>query len=191
MRVGILALQGAVQDHLPHLAALDAEAVIVKDPESLETVDRLILPGGESTVMARYLARLGLKAPLLDRIRAGMPVWGICAGCILLAEKVDGSPGPLGVLPVSVVRNAYGRQLASDTVPLTVPELGLTAFPATFIRAPRITDQAADATVLARRDHDPVFVRHRHVLATTFHPELTDSPAFHRYFLGVQPGIAP
>ena len=182
-RVGILGLHGAVQDHLPHLHRLGATVTFVKDRESLEQVDRLIIPGGESTVMAMYLEKFGMTEALQRRVKDGMPVWGICAGCILLAESVDGKPGPLGLLPVSVSRNAYGRQIASDMVPLEVKELNLRDFPAVYIRAPRIMAWSEAVEILARRNDDPVFVRMGSVVATTFHPELTADDTFHRYFL--------
>lgn len=182
---GILGLHGAVQDHLPHLKQLGADVLIVKDRESMARVDRLIIPGGESTVMAMYLDQFGLGEQLKSRVRDGMPVWGICAGCILLADRIDGQAGPLGLLPVSVERNAYGRQIASDMMPLEVAELGLRDFPAVYIRAPRITELDERVQVLARRDKDPVFVRHGSILATTFHPELTALDDFHRYFLAI------
>ncbi len=182
---GILGLHGAVQDHLPHLENLGTEVLIVKGRESLDRVDRLIIPGGESTVMAMYLDRFGFGEQLKSRVRAGMPVWGICAGCILLAEEIDGTAGPLGLLPVSVERNAYGRQIASDMMPLEVTELGLRDFPAVYIRAPRIIQLDERVQVLARRDGDPVFVRHGSILATTFHPELTALDDFHRHFLAI------
>ena len=183
--VGILGLQGAVQDHLPHLERLGTTVTIVKDMETLARVDRLIVPGGESTVMAMYLEKFGMREALMTRVAGGMPIWGICAGCILLAETVDEQPGPLRVLPVAVTRNAYGRQSASYMVPLTVDELGWQSFPAVYIRAPRITALGASVQVLARRDEDPVFVRKGSVMATTFHPELTDRDEFHRFFLDI------
>ncbi len=185
MKVGLLGLQGAVQDHIPHLEKLNARAIIVKNREALDEVDRLIIPGGESTVMTMYLEKLGLREPLLERIRSGMPMWGICAGCILLADRVDDQPGTLRELDVTVKRNAYGRQIMSNVVPVDIPELGLRDFPAVYIRAPRIVETGSGITVLARREGDPVMVRQQHLLATTFHPELTEYSALHRYFLDI------
>ncbi len=185
MNVGLLGLQGAVQDHMPHLEALGAHAVIVKNQHALDEVERLIIPGGESTVMAMYLEKLGLREHLLARIRSGMPVWGICAGCILLSDRVDGEPGALRVLDVTVKRNAYGRQIMSTVVPLDIDDLDLRDFPAVYIRAPRILETGPDVAVLADREGDPVMVRQHHLLATTFHPELTEYHALHRYFLDI------
>jgi 5'-phosphate synthase pdxT subunit len=180
--IGLLGLQGAFRDHIPHLEAIGVKWRVVRDADGLSAADRLIIPGGESTVMARYLNRFSLAAPLETRIEKGMPVWGICAGAIVLAKTVDGKPGILNALSIEVVRNAYGRQVDSFQAALDVPVLSLTAFPAIFIRAPRIVNVGAGATVLARLEGDPVFVRAGRVMATTFHPELTDTPVFHRFF---------
>jgi 5'-phosphate synthase pdxT subunit len=180
--VGLLGLQGAFRDHIAHFETLGLKWQVVRDAETLLQVDRLVIPGGESTVMARFLQRFSLTEPLKARIQEGMPVWGVCAGAILLAEVVDESPGILGALPVEVARNAYGRQVDSFQAPVDVPALSLTGFTAVFIRAPKIVGTGAGAKVLARCNEDPVFVRAGGVMATTFHPELTGSGAFHRYF---------
>jgi pyridoxal 5'-phosphate synthase pdxT subunit len=185
MVVGLLGLQGAFLDHIPHLERCGAEHVVVRDARTLEKIDRLIVPGGESTVMAKFLAEFGMTVPLLQRIAAGMPVWGVCAGAILLAEQVDGRPGPLAALPIRLRRNAYGRQIASDTRLIDIDVLGLKAFPAIFIRAPRIEFIDAKVRVHALRDNDPVFVQNNRIMATTFHPELNRNEAFHRYFLSL------
>lgn len=185
MTVGLLGLQGAFLDHRKHLARLGRPWRIVRDVDDLSAVDRLIIPGGESTVMTMYLEAFGLVAPLRQRIAAGMPVWGICAGAILLAETVDGAPGVLQALSVGVRRNAYGRQDASDVQPIAVPTLQRPAFPAMFIRAPQICIVGPAVSILAMRDGLPVFVRQNRIMATTFHPELTDDTVFHAYFLGV------
>jgi len=187
VRVGLLGLQGAFRDHMRPLAALGAPWQVVRGPDDLPAVDRLIIPGGESTVMAKFLTAFDLLSPLRKRIRGGMPVWGICAGAILLAETVDGRAGLIAALPMAVARNAYGRQLASTERSIAIPALKARSFPAVFIRAPRILSVAPDITVLARRDNDPVFVQRRNVMATTFHPELTDRLAVHRHFLTIQP----
>jgi 5'-phosphate synthase pdxT subunit len=183
MRVGLLGLQGAFLDHIRHLRRLGADISLVKTPEAIAGIDRLILPGGESTVMGKFLEEFGMTAPLLDRVASGMPVWGICAGCILLAETVDGRPGLLSALPLTVARNAYGRQINSMESPVPIPILDRTAFPGIFIRAPRIISTGSDVTVHASVGSDPVFVQHGSIIATTFHPELTDDPVFHDFFL--------
>jgi len=183
MKVGLLGLQGAFLDHIPHLEKLGVEYLIVKSVEQLDGVDRLIIPGGESTVMEKFLDMFAMTEPLRARINAGMPVWGICAGSILLAETVDDRSGILGVLPADVTRNAYGRQLESSEKYIAVPDLQRPNFHAMFIRSPRIEKVGPHVDVLSSVDNDPVFVRSGHVMATTFHPELTDDPVFHDYFL--------
>ena len=185
MTVGLLGLQGAFRDHRKPLTRLNARWRIVRDVEDLAAVEHLIIPGGESTVMAMYLEAYGLIAPILERIAAGMPVWGICAGAILLAGTVDDGPGTLRVLDATVRRNAYGRHDASATQLLDIPVLNLQAFPAMFIRAPLITTTGSTVAVLGRRAATPVFVRQGSIMATTFHPELTTDPVFHEYFLSL------
>lgn len=183
MKVGLLGLQGAFRDHIRHLSAVGAGFVLVKNPADLDLADRLIIPGGESTVMKKYLRDFGIEGPLLERISGGMPVWGICAGCILLAQYVDGAPGPVRALPVSVERNAYGRQRESSINPIYIPLLERNDFPAFFIRAPRLSSPGDGLVVHAKHGPDPVFIQSGRVMATTFHPELTDDPVFHDYFL--------
>ena len=185
MRVGLLGLQGAFLDHIPHLQHLGVETVVVRDAKTISSIDRLIIPGGESTVMAKFLVEFRMLQPLVERITAGMPVWGICAGTILLAEQVDNSPGVLGVLPVSLRRNAYGRQIASDRRPIDIALFDLEAYPAIFIRAPRIEQLGSGVTVHARRDQDPVLIQKDRILASTFHPELNSDDVFHRYFISI------
>jgi 5'-phosphate synthase pdxT subunit len=183
MKVGLLGLQGAFLDHIRHLEKLGAGYHIVKSAEELGRVERLIIPGGESTVMEKFLDMFGMTEPLRERIESGMPVWGICAGSILLARTVDGRPGLLGVLPVDLTRNAYGRQLDSSEKMIAVPELQRPHFSAMFIRSPRIESVGRDVTIFSTVDNDPVFVRCGHVMVTTFHPELTDDSLFHEYFI--------
>ncbi len=185
MCVGLLGLQGAFRDHIPILKTLGSEFRVLREPCDLDSVDRVILPGGESTVMAKFLNEFSMTMPLQDRIRKGMPVWGICAGSILLADRVDGHPGLLQVLPAEIQRNAYGRQAASDMKEISVPVLQCSAFPAMFIRAPRFLSLGDGVEVLAYCGKDPVFVRSGNVMVTTFHPELTGNPIFHKYFLAL------
>jgi 5'-phosphate synthase pdxT subunit len=185
MAVGLLGLQGAFRDHVRPLERLGRSWRVVRDRKDLAAVDRLILPGGESTVMAKFLVAFGMDGMLTDRIRAGMPVWGICAGAILMAATVDGRSGLLGVLPMAVARNAYGRQLASCEQPVAISAWGQRRFPAVFIRAPRIVSVSPEVSVHAVRGGDPVFVQCGTAMATTFHPELTDRLAIHRHFLAL------
>jgi 5'-phosphate synthase pdxT subunit len=185
MIVGLLGLQGAFLDHIPHLHRLGATVHIVRRRACIDRVDRLILPGGESTVMAHFLKAYEMIPPLRARIAAGMPVWGICAGAILLAERVDGAPGPLGALPAAVTRNAYGRQIDSREREIEIPLFELQRYAAIFIRAPRIAPLGDRMTVHARMGADPVFVQCGRRMATTFHPELNRDGRFHRYFLSL------
>jgi 5'-phosphate synthase pdxT subunit len=185
MVVGLLGLQGAFLDHIPHFKRLGVEYAIVRDAQGLAAIDRLVIPGGESTVMTKFLKEFGMVSPLRERITAGMPVWGICAGAILLAEEVGARPGQLNVLPVGVIRNAYGRQIDSTQHWIDVPLFDRPRYPAIFIRAPRIVQPSHQVTVHARLHDDPVFIQFGRILATTFHPELNDDDLFHRYFLTV------
>lgn len=182
MTVGLLGFQGAIQDHIRHLDRLDMDHVFVKDPKTLDRVDAMILPGGESTVMKKYLDQFDLTARLSRKIGEGIPVWGICAGAILLARMVDERPGTLGCMDVHVERNAYGRQAQSTIKKIDVPELARTRFPAVFIRAPRVLHRDPHVTVLAKAHADPVFLKQDRMMITTFHPELTDDSVFHDYF---------
>ncbi len=183
MRVGLLGLQGAFLDHIAHLERCGADHCIVADPQTLSRIDRLIIPGGESTVMMKFLIEFGMISPLKERIADGMPVWGVCAGAIVLSNRIDGSPGPVRALPMGVKRNAYGRQIASSQNWIEIPMFDQGRYPAIFIRAPRIEDMDAGMVVHARYGEDPVFVQDNHIMATTFHPELNGDDLFHRYFL--------
>jgi 5'-phosphate synthase pdxT subunit len=185
MRVGLLGLQGAFLDHIPHFKRLGVEPTIVRDIQGLGAVDRLVIPGGESTVMHKFLEEFGMAAPLRERIGAGMPVWGICAGAILLAREVDGRPGAVGHLPVSVTRNAYGRQIDSSQRWIDIPLFDVHDYPAIFIRAPKIDRLDKGVTIHARLDADPIFIQKERIMATTFHPELNSDDLFHRYFLSI------
>lgn len=183
--VGLLGLQGAFLDHIRHLKTLNADYIIVRDFKALEDIERLIIPGGESTVMMKFLDKFHMTKTLQKRIDLGMPVWGICAGSILLAKKQDNSKGILNALEIEVQRNAYGRQLSSKQKNIDIPLLERPEFPAMFIRAPRIVSCAGNVKVLSRLENDPVFIRQDNLIATTFHPELTDDSVFHEYFLSI------
>lgn len=185
MKVGLLGLQGAFLDHIRHLKRLGIGYHIVKNARDMEKVDRLIIPGGESTVMEKFIALFNMTEHLRISIIEGLPVWGICAGSIILASKVDGRPGILDVLPVSAERNAYGRQLESSIININVPELNRPEFPAMFIRAPRLQTMAPAVKVLSKVGDEPVFVRYNRIMTTTFHPELTRDLVFHEYFIGL------
>jgi len=184
MPVGVLALQGDFEAHQETLARLGVQALPVRTAAELEKVDALVLPGGESTTMLKLAADWGLFEPLRRRLTAGMPVLATCAGVVFLAAQIDPPQPSLSVLDVSVLRNAYGRQIASAVVPLRVaPVLGEPAtMEGVFIRAPRITRAGAGVEVLAWRDEDAVLVRQGPIVAATFHPELTDDLRVHRLF---------
>jgi len=185
MRIGVLALQGAFKEHLDTLAAIGVEGVPVRLPQDLQGVSGLILPGGESTTMRRLIDRWGLRQPILDLARRGAPLFGTCAGMIVLARRIIGEEEPiLPLLDVTVERNAFGRQLDSFETELSVPVLGDTPVHAVFIRAPVIERSGPDVDVLARlEDGRVVAVRERNIIATAFHPELTGDDRFHRYFI--------
>ncbi len=185
VRTGVLALQGDFLEHELSLRRLGAQPVEVRLPRDLDGIDALIIPGGESTTMAHLLDLHGLREPLQRRAREGMPVWGTCAGMILLArELVEERPEPLGLMDITVHRNAYGRQLQSFETELAIPDLGDEPAPAVFIRAPAVVSMGAGVETLASlRDGTPVAMRQGNVLATAFHPELTADTRFHRYFM--------
>jgi 5'-phosphate synthase pdxT subunit len=186
LKVGILALQGGVAEHAGSLQRAGARPVAVRLPEHLDGLDALILPGGESTTIGQLVQRFGLLGPLRRFIEA-RPVWGTCAGMILLARDIGTDPPLLGAMDIRVQRNAFGRQADSFVTPLLVPEIeeGSTRpFPAVFIRAPRLLSTAGRARIIARlADGTPVAAREDRLLATAFHPELTQDDRFHRYFL--------
>ena len=190
-RVGVLALQGDFREHIALLGALGREAVEVRTEEELAAVDALVIPGGESTTIGRLARIYGLIEPLRERIRAGMPVLGTCAGMIFLGAATTGREQPqLGVLDVVVERNAFGRQVDSFEADLEVEGLGEPVH-AVFIRAPWIVKFGADVEVLAAvADADTgeeraVFVRQDNVIATSFHPELTGDGRIHEMLLAM------
>ena len=182
MRIGVLALQGAFAEHVAALRAIGVEAVEVRLPEQLEDIDGLIIPGGESTTMRRLIARWGLREPILALAAEGKPLFGTCAGMIVLAREITGGEEPvLPLLDVTVERNAFGRQLDSFEAELSVAILGDIPVHAVFIRAPVIERTGPDVDVLARLDDGRVVaVRERNVIATSFHPELAGETRFHR-----------
>jgi len=185
--IGVLALQGAVEAHLSHLEQLGATLRRVRLPDDLSGLDGLILPGGESTTLLRLMDAYGLKDPLVAFAQRH-PVWGICAGAILLAQHVEQpAQDSLKLLPITLQRNAYGRQNESFMAQLTLnlPGQAPQTIEGVFIRAPRISHLAPEVTVLARHQDDPVAVQYHHLLVSTFHPELSPSLALHRHFLAL------
>ncbi|MBT2471666.1 pyridoxal 5'-phosphate synthase glutaminase subunit PdxT [Streptomyces sp. ISL-66] len=184
--VGVLALQGDVREHLIALASADAVARPVRRPEELAEVDALVIPGGESTTMSKLAVLFGMLEPLRERVRAGMPVYGTCAGMIMLADKLlDGRDDQetLGGIDMIVRRNAFGRQ--NESFEAQVDFAGIEGGPVegVFIRAPWVESVGAAAEVLATYDGHTVAVRQGNVLATSFHPELTGDDRVHAYFV--------
>ncbi|SEC21504.1 pyridoxal phosphate synthase yaaE subunit [Paramicrobacterium humi] len=186
-RVGVLALQGDVREHVTLLEGLGAHAVPVRRPNELDSVSGLVIPGGESSVMDKLSRLFGLAEPLRAAIANGMPVYGTCAGLIMLADRIsDGIQGQqsLGGLDVTVQRNAFGSQLDSFEVDLGVPALGAEPVHAVFIRAPIVTEIGDRATALASlEDGRVVAVEQGNLLGTSFHPEMSGERRFHAYFL--------
>ena len=182
MRIGVLALQGAFAEHVAALRSIGVEAVEIRLPSQVEDVDGLIIPGGESTTIRRLIDRWALRDPILALASRGAPLFGTCAGMIVLAREIAGGEAPvLPLLDVTVARNAFGRQLDSFETELEVPLLGAAPVHAVFIRAPVIDRVGPDVDVIARLpDGRIVAVRERNVMATSFHPELAGETRFHR-----------
>jgi 5'-phosphate synthase pdxT subunit len=186
-KVGVLGLQGAIAEHIDKLNQIEnIESCIVKYKNQIESIDALIIPGGESTAIGRLLADFNLTAALKARIQAGMPVWGTCAGMIVLAKKIcNDTRRHLEVMDIEVMRNGYGRQLDSFTTSVSQPEISPIAIPLVFIRAPYVVEVAPQVEVLLRVNGNIVACREDNMLATSFHPELTDDLGFHKYFVGM------
>lgn len=185
MKIGVLALQGDFDAHRRRIEELGAEVVLVRKPEQLDEVEGLVIPGGESTTFLKLLGDEGFQR--LKNFVLSKPTFGTCAGCIMLANQVENPKQVgLGAMDITVRRNAYGRQIDSfiESVPVS-PELeqGKGALEMVFIRAPRIEKIGPGVEVLARHGDDPVLVRQGQKLAATFHPELSDDPRVHTYFL--------
>ncbi len=190
MKIGVLASQGAFIEHIEKLHQLGVEAMPVRLPEELEGLDGLIIPGGESTSIGRLMRDYRLTQAIRDKVRNGMPVFGTCAGMILMAKRSkDTRFEPLGLMDINVRRNAFGRQRESFETELNVPVLGEKPFPGVFIRAPLIEQVNGTVEVLAKlADGTIVAARDGKTLALAFHPELTDDPRFHQYFLEMVSG---
>ncbi len=187
-RIGVLALQGDFQEHLASLARLGIAGREVKLPDDLVDLDGLILPGGESTTIGRLIHRFGLREPILEFARAGRPIWGTCAGMIVLAREVDPETRArtqhlLGLLDVVVRRNAFGPQIESFETELEIPAVGSEPVRAVFIRAPVVAELGPAVEPLARLpDGTVVAVRQDNLIGTAFHPELTGDDRFHAWF---------
>ena len=189
LRIGVLALQGDFEAHIKMLEELGVEGKAVRLPKHLENLDGIILPGGESTTIGKLMVLYGLDEPLQQKIREGLPIWGTCAGLILLARETDnaleGQP-LLASMHIRVRRNAFGSQRESFETNLTVPAIGEAPFHAFFIRGPAVESVGSEVEVLATLDDGTIVaVREGHLLGTAFHPEIGGDPRFHQYFLRI------
>ncbi len=180
--IGVLDLQGDVVEHLDHLDRLGVAARRVKESSQLAGLRGLILPGGESTCLARLLGLFGLDAAIKSAYEGGMKIWGTCAGAILLATRVTGEKPHLGLVDMEIERNGFGSQLDSFQLVAHVPAVSPEPVPLTFIRAPKIRSVGAGVEILLQGEDYIAAVETPGALATVFHPELTDNLAFHRYF---------
>ncbi|MEY3601938.1 MAG: Glutamine amidotransferase subunit PdxT [Armatimonadota bacterium] len=190
--IGVLALQGGYAAHASVLRRLGANVIEVRLPEQLALCDALVMPGGESTTIIRLLQRNHLDSAIIDRAKAGMPIFATCAGLILLSKRIEkgaerGGQPTLGLLDVAVIRNGFGRQLDSFETDLLIKGLD-TPLRSIFIRAPIITDVGPDVDVLTTVDDKIVMVKQGKILAAAFHPELLDDDRVHAYFLDVVVG---
>lgn len=200
LRIGVLDIQGSVEEHFEALKRLGKvcvqksmrranfkiEPILVKNAKDLEKVSGLIIPGGESTTVGKLLRRFGLRDAIIKRAKKGMAIWGTCAGAILLAKKIAGKENAdsLGIMDITVERNAFGRQLDSfeTFVNFDFGEKTPEKIPAVFIRAPKIVAVGKNVKILAKNNGEIVAAREGNLIATTFHPELTDSLKVHEYF---------
>ena len=193
MEIGVLAIQGDFAEHIAVLDRLSVNAREVRLPGQLESLDGLIIPGGESTTLSRLMSIYDLREPIARMAREGRTVWGTCAGMIMLAREItEQDPVPLGIMDIGVQRNAFGRQVDSFEQPLCIAGLDHKPFHGIFIRAPVIIRVGEEVSVLSSlEDGRPVAVRQGNLLATAFHPELTNDTRVHRYFLDVAGDSAP
>ena len=185
-RVGILSFQGDFERHRQTLDSLGAETALVRSLEDLDDIEALVIPGGESTTIGKLMVAFGVHLPVRERILAGMPVFGTCAGLILLGRPVERkNQHRLGVMDIEVERNAYGRQVDSFETDVPIPLLGESPVRGVFIRAPVVTEVGDGVEVLAELNGNPVLLRENNKLAATFHPELTTDTRVHEYFLSM------
>ena len=187
MRIGVLASQGAFAEHIDILHQLEVEALPVRLPSELKGWDGLIIPGGESTSISRLMVDYNLVSEIKNLAKRGLPILGTCAGMILLAREIlDSDVEPLGLMDITVRRNAFGRQKESFETELAIPVLGEKPFPGVFIRAPIIEQANSEVEILTRLTNGTgVAARQGKILASAFHPELTNDLRFHQYFLNI------
>jgi len=187
MRIGVLAAQGAFAEHIATLKKLKVTATPVRLPSELENLDGLIIPGGESTSISKLMLSYNLVSEIKKLAKNGLPIFGTCAGMILLAKKIsDSKVEPLGLMDITARRNAFGRQVDSFEADLVIPMLGEEPFPGIFIRAPLIEQTNSNVAILAKLDNETIVAaRQEKLLAAAFHPELTSDLRFHQYFLNI------
>ena len=190
MRIGVLASQGAFVEHIAMLHQLEVEVLPVRLLQELRGLDGLIIPGGESTSISRLMLAYNLVTEIRNLAKNGLPIFGTCAGMILLANKIsDSDAEPIGVMDITVRRNAFGRQTDSFETELKIPVLGEKPFPGIFIRAPLIEQAGSEVEILARlANGTDVAAKQGKLLACAFHPELTNDLRFHQYFLDIVSG---
>ncbi|MBD8523584.1 MULTISPECIES: pyridoxal 5'-phosphate synthase glutaminase subunit PdxT [Lysinibacillus] len=181
-RIGVLALQGAVREHVQMLENLGCEALEVKQKRDLIKLDGLVLPGGESTTMRKLLDRFELLEPIRELAQRGLPMFGTCAGLILMANTLVNDEPHLAVMDVTVARNSFGRQVDSFEVKLDIPKIGK-SIPAVFIRAPHMETVGKDVEILAEHEGKIILARDRHLLGCSFHPELTSDTRILEFFI--------
>ena len=182
-KIGVLDLQGGVHEHVYHLQALGLEPVRVKEAHQLNDLAGLILPGGESTCLIRLLDIFEITPKIKEAFADGMKIWGTCAGAILLSKEIQSEQPQLGLMDISIARNAFGFQIDSFNKKVRVPKVSETEIELTFIRAPKIKSAGAGVEVLLTIDDYIAAAEDKQCLATVFHPELTPSLAFHNYFV--------
>lgn len=186
MKIGVLALQGAFREHRYLINKCGYEALEIRKPEQLNEVDGLIIPGGESTTIGKLLEDFNIKDTLVNLAEKGLPIYGTCAGLIVMAKEIlDSNQRRLGIMDIKAKRNAFGRQVDSFEAEMVVPELGEEPLKAVFIRAPYIVEAGENVQLLAKINDKIVFAKQGNLLVTAFHPELTSDLRVHKYFLEI------
>ena len=186
LKIGVLSLQGGVIEHINHIHQLGHEGVEIKKLEDFKGIQGIILPGGESTTIGKLLRERNMLMTLREKITSGLPVWGTCAGMILLAKYIEeSSVGHLKVMDIKVKRNAYGSQIHSFKRNVVINEISSEPIPLVFIRGPLITEVFNDVKIICTVDDKIVAVKQNNMFATSFHPELTDNLEFHKYFVNM------
>ena len=186
LKIGVLSLQGGVIEHINHINKLGHEGVEIKKLEDIKDLKGIILPGGESTTIGKLLMERKMLIPLREKIISGLPVWGTCAGMILLAKYIEGTSDEyLKVMDIKVKRNAYGSQINSFKKNVVINEISSEPLPLVFIRGPLITEVFGDVKIICTVDDKIVAAKQNNMFATAFHPELTDNLEMHKYFINM------